>query len=156
MYIINQIMSNHVLICSVTAWLIAQIIKTVIDLLYTRTISFERMWGSGGMPSAHSATVCSLMVSSGYHYGIGSFEFAICFIFATIVMHDAIGVRRETGKQAKLLNLIMESSFMEINGIEDFQVKLKELVGHTPLQVLMGGVLGIIVSVVMNTLTYAH
>ena len=94
------------------------------------------------MPSSHSSTVCAFAMSSALKYGVGSFQFAIGFIFAVVVMYDAMGVRRETGKQAKLLNKIMEQDF------------LKEFVGHTPLQVLMGAILGIIIALVIDGTVY--
>ena len=146
MHIWYEILSNTVLISAVAAWFVAQVLKTLIDLWYTKEFSIERMWGSGGMPSSHSATVCALVISTAFEYKVSSFEFAISFVLATIVMHDAMGVRR----QAKLLNLILDSDFMEIKGIEDFEKRLKEFVGHTPLQVFMGAVLGIIIAVIIN------
>ena len=115
-----------------------------------KNFSAERLVGSGGMPSSHSATVCALTTSAGIRYGVESFEFAICFILASVVMYDAIGVRQETGKQAKLLNLIMEQDLFHLDN-EHFQKKLKELVGHTPLQVLAGAVLGILVAILVST-----
>ena len=105
--------------------------------------------GSGGMPSSHSSTVCALVVSSGLCYGVSSFEFAVSFILAAIVMYDATGVRRETGKQAKLLNMIMEQDIFKLN-MEQFQEKLKEFVGHTPLQVFAGAILGVILALLVN------
>jgi len=94
------------------------------------------------MPSSHSSTVCALVTSSGLCYGISSFEFAVSFVLASVVMYDAIGVRRETGKQAKLLNLILKQDLLKLSN-EEFQETLKEFVGHTPLQVFAGAVLGI-------------
>jgi len=102
------------------------------------------------MPSSHSATVCALFMSTSYRFGVGSFEFAISFVLAAIVMYDAMGVRRETGKQAKLLNMIMEQDFWKFDGSEAFQDKLKEFVGHTPLQVFMGALLGIFIAMTIN------
>ena len=154
MHIWYELLSNTVLVSAVTAWFVAQVLKTLIDLWYTKEFSIERMWGSGGMPSSHSATVCALMISTAFEYKVSSFEFAVSFVLATIVMHDAMGVRRETGRQAKLLNLILDSDFMEIKGIEDFEKRLKEFVGHTPLQVFMGAVLGIIIAVIINMMLH--
>lgn len=150
MTIFDMIVSNRVLVSAVLGWAIAQILKTIIDFWYTKSFSLERMWGSGGMPSSHSATVCALMTAAGMHYGVTGFEFAASFVLATIVMHDAMGVRRETGKQAKLLNMIMEHDFFDFSDSEKFQTRLKEFVGHTPLQVLMGGILGIVIAIVYN------
>ena len=105
--------------------------------------------GSGGMPSSHSATVCGLTVASGLCYGVDSFQFAISFILAAVVMYDAIGVRQETGKQAKLLNLIMEQDWFNLNN-QEIQQRLKEFVGHTPLQVAAGAALGIILALIVH------
>ena len=150
MNIWQQILTNQVLLSATLGWLIAQILKTLIDLWYSKSFSMERLYGSGGMPSSHSATVCALATASAYRFGAGSFEFAISFIFAAVVMYDAMGVRRETGKQAKLLNMIMEQDFWKFDGSEAFQDKLKELVGHTPLQVLMGSILGVVIAIIVN------
>ena len=113
------------------------------------TGQFCNRLGSGPMPSSHSSTVCALVVSSGLCFGVSSFEFAVSFILAAIVMYDATGVRRETGKQAKLLNMIMEQDIFKLN-MEQFQEKLKEFVGHTPLQVFAGAILGVILALLVN------
>lgn len=111
----------------------------------------ERLVGSGGMPSSHSATVCALVTATCYEYGAGSFEFAISLILAIIVMYDAMGVRRETGIQAQVLNDMMK--IFEDMGRSEISPhdKLKEFVGHTPLQVLMGALLGIFCGVIIYT-----
>ena len=142
-------MKNQVLVSSVTGWVVAQLLKTIIDCMLNKSFSPERLVGSGGMPSSHSSTVCALVVSSGLCYGVSSFEFAVSFILAAIVMYDATGVRRETGKQARLLNMIMEQDIFKLN-MEQFQEKLKEFVGHTPLQVFAGAILGIILALLVN------
>lgn len=138
----DKLLSNEVLICSVAGWIVAQVLKTIIDFAINKDFSVERLVGSGGMPSSHSATVCSLTTAAGLCYGIDSFQFAISFVLASVVMYDAIGVRQETGKQAKLLNLIMEQDLFKMNN-QQIQERLKEFVGHTPLQVLAGAILGI-------------
>ena len=137
----EQLMKNQVLVSSVTGWVVAQLLKTIIDCMLNKSFSPERLVGSGGMPSSHSSTVCAL--------GVSSFEFAVSFILAAIVMYDATGVRRETGKQAKLLNMIMEQDIFKLN-MEQFQEKLKEFVGHTPLQVFAGAILGVILALLVN------
>ena len=124
----------------------AQIIKTIIDVIISKELNLERLVGAGGMPSCHSATVCALATSSGLIYGLGSFAFAISCVFAVVVMYDARGVRRETGNQAVLLNRMMD--YIKATEpvqwkIQFNQEKLKELVGHTPLQVVVGALLGI-------------
>ena len=133
---------NQVLISALVGWTVAQLLKTIIDLILNRSFSAERLVGSGGMPSSHSATVCGLTTAAGLVYGVSSFEFAISFVLASVVMYDAMGVRREAGKQAKLLNMILEQDSFRLTN-EAFQQRLKELMGHTPLQVLAGAALGI-------------
>ena len=145
----QEMLKNQILVSSVTGWVVAQVLKTIIDCTLNHGFSPERLVGSGGMPSSHSSTVCALVVSSGIRCGVSSSEFAVSFVLAAVVMYDAIGVRRETGKQAKLLNMILEQDFFKLNNRE-FQEKLKEFVGHTPLQVLAGAVLGIIIALLVN------
>ena len=149
MKIWNEILSNQVLVSAVAGWIVAQVLKTMLDLALNRTINWERMVGSGGMPSSHSATVCGLTTAAALHYGVSSFEFAVCFVLSMVVMYDATGVRRETGKQAKLLNSILSENPLKLNA-EVLQEKLKEYVGHTPLQVVAGAILGICLALVIN------
>lgn len=132
---------NTILISAVTGWGVAQILKTLIHLFMTRQFVAERLVGDGGMPSCHSATVCALATAVCYNYGPAGFEFAIAAVFAVVVMHDAMGVRRETGIQAKVLNEILQL-FEDMGSNMTPQDKLKEFVGHTPLQVIIGGILG--------------
>lgn len=143
----TDIVQNSVLVCAVCGWAVAQILKTLIHLLFTRKFVAERLVGSGGMPSSHSATVTSLATATCYIYGANSFEFAIALIFAIVVMYDAMGVRRETGIQAKVLNEILDA-FANMGSDMSPQDKLKEFVGHTPLQVLAGAILGILIAVI--------
>lgn len=144
----EQLIGNRILVSAVTGWFVAQILKTLIYTLMTKRFEPERLVGSGGMPSSHSSTVCAMAAASGQIYGLGSFEFAVTVIIAIIVMHDAMGVRLETGKQAKLINEIVET-FKTMNGKTLAEEKLKEFVGHTPLQVLMGAILGIVIGILM-------
>lgn len=146
---IVELLHNQIFVSAALGWLVAQVIKTLIHLILTKQFVVERMVGSGGMPSCHSATVCGLATAAGIKYGGGSFEFAICVMLAIIVMYDAMGVRRETGKQGQVLNEMMEI-FTNMGKEISPEARLKELVGHTPLQVLMGAVLGIIIAVVIN------
>ncbi|MFR8225937.1 MAG: divergent PAP2 family protein [Lachnospirales bacterium] len=147
-------LENQVLISSVIGWTVAQVLKTIIDCALNKSFNAERLTGSGGMPSSHSATVCALTMSAALCYGLGSFEFAVSFVVAMVVMYDAVGVRRETGKQAKLLNWMMtENPFkLKLNELnaEIVQETLKEYVGHTPLQVVAGAILGIIIALLVN------
>ena len=151
MEIWNEILGNQVLVCSVAGWTVAQVLKTIIDVVLNRSFNPERLFGSGGMPSSHSATVCALTTASGLKYGVGSFEFAISFVLSMIVMYDAMGVRRETGKQAKLLNSVFFENILNLDGVF-LQEKLKEYVGHTPLQVAAGAILGILIAVLTGKL----
>ena len=138
---------NYLLSISLTGWLVAQVLKTLINGLLLGKFSLERMWGSGGMPSSHSATVCSLVVAAARLYGPDSAIFALAFIMAIIVMYDAMGVRYETGEQAKVLNKMLEQwiEVTEKNNPFLQNMHLKEMVGHTPLQVMAGFALGILV-----------
>ena len=145
----DELLANQVLMSAVTGWTVAQVLKTIIDLALNKSFNPERLVGSGGMPSSHSATVCGMTTAAALHYGVGSFEFAVCFILSMVVMYDAMGVRRETGKQAKLLNMLMEQDFFKFDN-EAFQQRLKEFVGHTPLQVLAGAILGIVLAFYVN------
>lgn len=145
----NLVRENQVLVTAVSGWLVAQVLKTIIDMALSKSFNPERLVGSGGMPSSHSSTVCALTTAASYRYGVGSFEFAISFVLSMIVMYDAMGVRRETGKQAKLLNSILLENPLKLNG-EILQEKLKEYVGHTPLQVAAGAILGVLLAVFMS------
>ena len=145
----EDLIGNQVLATAVTGWLVAQVLKTILDLALNKNFNPERLVGSGGMPSSHSSTVCALTTAASYRYGVSSFEFAISFVLSMIVMYDAMGVRRETGKQAKLLNSILLENPLKLNG-EILQEKLKEYVGHTPLQVTAGAILGISLAVFMS------
>lgn len=145
----TELFSNTVFVAAAAGWLVAQFLKTLIHMLFTREFCAERLVGSGGMPSSHSSTVCSLATAACFEYGAGSFEFAISLIVAIIVMYDAMGVRRETGIQAKLLNDILKT--FEDMGRSEISAhdRLKEFIGHTPLQVLIGALLGILIAVLM-------
>ena len=145
MNIWQQLLSNTTLITACVAWLIAQVLKTIIDFRVYKSFNPERLVGSGGMPSSHSSTVCALAASAFLHYGPGSFEFSVSFILAMVVMYDATGVRQETGKQAKVLNALLRENPFDWTG-ELLEQRLKEFVGHTPLQVFAGAVLGILVA----------
>lgn len=149
MSFIDELFNNTILMSAVIGWLVAQIIKTLIHLLFTKKFVMERMVGSGGMPSSHSSTVCALTTSIAIQCGAGSVEFAIALILSIIVMYDAMGVRRETGIQAKVLNDMLQL-LDDIGSDMPTQEKLKEFVGHTPLQVLIGAILGIIIALSMN------
>lgn len=145
----EQLLSNYPLMSAVLAWFVAQVIKTAIDAYFNKGINWERMTGSGGMPSSHSSTVVSLAISTGISYGVDSTLFAIALIFAIVVMYDATGVRRETGKQAVILNRLLLDNPFSWTG-KEFEKKLKEYVGHSPFQVLMGAILGVLIAFIMG------
>lgn len=154
MTFLADLISNKTLMAACIAWLLAQLIKTVIDLVLYGSFNPERMVGSGGMPSSHSSTVCALATTSVLQYGVASFQFSVTFILAMVVMYDAAGVRRETGKQAVVLNrLLRDTPLPWTDDILD--QNLKELVGHTPLQVSAGAVLGVAVALFMWFVVYA-
>ncbi len=146
---INSLLSNYMLMAAVTGWLAAQLIKTILYAYLNHDFRLERMIGSGGMPSSHSSTVVALTTACAFTRGVASPLFAICTIFAIVVMHDAAGVRLETGKQAVILNKILLENPFDWKG-EEFEKKLKEYVGHTPLQVLMGAILGFVTALVVG------
>ena len=145
----KAMLGNQVLVSAVVGWTVAQVLKTLIDFALNKSFNAERLVGSGGMPSSHSATVCGLTTAAALKYGAGSFEFAISFILARVVMYDAVGVRQETGKQARLLNSILLENPLKLSS-EVLQQKLKEYVGHTPIQVVAGAILGIVLALVIN------
>lgn len=147
-----QIATNGILLAGLSAWVIAQVLKAITYLIVNKKFQLERLFGDGGMPSGHSATVTSVAVMSGLQYGFNSGIFAVAAILAIVVMHDAMGVRLETGKQAKAINE-MQDFITKMGGKElTDEEKLKEFVGHTPLQVVMGALLGIVVGIVVHIL----
>ncbi len=138
---------NRILTVSLLGWFTAQVLKTLINFILLGKFQIERMWGDGGMPSAHSATVCAMVIASARCEGIGSSVFAIASVVAIITMHDAMGVRHETGEQAKVLNQMISQwiDISEKNAPFLQNMHLKEMVGHTPLQVVAGVVVGVVV-----------
>jgi len=139
---LNARFGNLILALSVCAWAAAQVIKFFVNLATEGDKDWHYLLTSGGMPSSHSATVCACAASVCYLYGASSPLFAIAAILAVVVMYDAFNVRRETGEQAKILNYMM-THWSEMKPEDLFGKNLKELIGHTPLQVVMGGLLGI-------------
>ena len=148
MTFLTDLTHNIIFMSAITGWFVAQVLKTIIHIIVNKQFVAERLVGGGGMPSSHSATVCALATATGIRYGGGSFEFALAAVFAIVVMYDAMGVRQETGKQGKVLNEMMEI-FTQMGKNIDVEKALKEFVGHTPLQVLMGAILGIIIAIGM-------
>ena len=146
---LHELITNRFLITGIASWFVAQLAKTIIYAIINKKLVLERMVGDGGMPSGHSATVTSLAVISGLSYGFDSFQFAVTALLAIIVCHDAMGVRLETGKQAQIINEMMEA-FEVWTKKELPEVKLKEFVGHTPIQVIAGILLGTLSGFLMH------
>ena len=150
-----ELVTNPYLITAISAWAVAQVVKTILYAVMNGRLDWERLFGDGGMPSGHSATVSSLAVFCALMHGTGSHEFAVSAILAIIVCHDAMGVRHETGKQAVLINEIMDA--IEKLKVEHKMpaIELKEFVGHTPLQVAAGITLGILDALFMYFVVFA-
>lgn len=148
MQLIKDLFSvNEILTVSLLGWFVAQVLKTIINFILLGKFQLERMWGDGGMPSAHSATVCAMAIVTGRSAGISSPIFAVACVVAIITMHDAMGVRHETGEQAKVLNQMIDQwiEVSEKNAPFLQNMHLKEMVGHTPLQVVAGFLVGLVV-----------
>ena len=149
MEVLLQIITNKILIVGIVSWFLAQVLKCISNLILTKKFSIERLFGDGGMPSGHSATVVSVAVATGLYEGFDTAVFAVAMILAIVVMHDAMNVRYQAGKQAELLNA-MADMFEKLTGADlPNEEKLKELLGHTPLQVAAGCILGIATAIIM-------
>lgn len=146
MLYIQQLLNNKIIFISIISWAAAQIIKMILDLIATGKVDWELMFASGGMPSSHSSFVSSLAMGVGLHEGFDSVLFAVSFVLAIVVMYDAAGVRRAAGSHAVIINKLMDSLNIKIDE------KLKELIGHTPIQVGAGAILGIVIAIICNTL----
>lgn len=142
---------NYILVSAVVSWFLAQLLKFVLTFITTGEAVFERFVGSGGMPSSHTALVCGATIAAARLEGTGSSVFAVCFIVACVVIYDAMNVRRQAGEHAKVLNQMIhtDDEFEELDDIE-----LKEKLGHTPLEVLGGALLGITVPLIIGMLVY--
>jgi len=145
--ILLEIYRNKVLMNTISAWLIAQTIKVGIGVISKRKFDFRWFIGSGGMPSTHAAGATCLATSIGLNYGFSSAYFALAFVFAIVVMFDAQGVRRSTGKQAGILNKIMDDIYWQ-GKIQE--LRLRELIGHTPVEVIAGSFLGIWIALIFG------
>ena len=141
---------NPILFAGAVAWLLSQVSKAIIYLIINKRFQWDRLFGDGGMPSSHSATVTAVAISTGLTAGWDSPVFAVAAILALIVMHDAMGVRQETGKQAKVINSMVELLNSLGRGELTPEETLKEFVGHTRRQVVVGAVLGGVIALVMN------
>ena len=144
MKLIKDFFGNYVLMSAVLGWCIAQFLKLFSGTFSTRKFHIKYMFANGGMPSSHTATVLALTTALAVQEGFASHAFAIAAVLSVIVMNDAFGVRLETGKQATIINRIVKELFS--GKPEEINTGLKELVGHTPFQVLVGGIVGVIVA----------
>lgn len=141
--ILAQIISNKIFITMLSAWLIAQTIKVTIGVIRQRKFDFRWFVGTGGMPSSHTTGASCLATAIGLEYGFNSVYFALAASFTLVVMFDAQGVRRATGRQARILNKITEDIYWRGRFDEG---KLRELIGHTPVEVIVGFFLGVIIA----------
>ncbi len=142
MIYIQQLLSNRIVIVCIISWAAAQIIKIILDIVLNGNADWKLLFSSGGMPSSHSSFVCALAVGTGIQEGFNSTAFAIAFVLTAVVMYDAAGVRRAAGSHAVMINKILENMNIKIDE------SLKELLGHTPIQVFAGAVLGIVTTVI--------
>ena len=142
-----QISRNQVFLATLSAWLLAQVIKVIIGLKKERRFNFRWIFEPGGMPSAHTATVAALSTAVGLHFGFDTGLFGVTVIFAVMIMFDAGGFRRMVGRQATILNKIIDDVYAKKKVEEE---KVRELLGHTPVQVIAGAALGILVALVLS------
>ena len=147
MGVILEILGNRVIQAAALAWAVAQALKVMLPLAISRRFDKSRVLGSGGMPSSHSAMACAMLMTIGFREGFSSSIFALAFCFSGVVMYDAAGVRRSTGKNAAVINQLMD--MLSGNGYTFDEKRLKELVGHTPIQVLAGALLGPLIGTLM-------
>ena len=142
---INEIFKNKYIVVPLLLWFLIQVFKVIYDLITTKKFNFKRIMGAGGMPSSHSAVVTSIATLIGKSEGVDSPIFALSVVFAMVVMYDAAGVRRAAGKQASVLNKIVQTP-----GLSNIEVheKLLEALGHTPLQVFVGALIGIVAGLI--------
>ena len=141
-----DIVTNKYIYIPFGLWFLIQAFKVIWDLVTTKKFNFKRILGAGGMPSSHAAVVTSLATLVGKSEGFSTSIFAVSVIFALVVMYDAAGVRRAAGKQAKLLNKIIDTPGLQIGEV---QAKLVEALGHTPTQVIVGAIIGIIAGIIL-------
>jgi len=139
--------NNRILVNTLSAWVVAQCIKVLLGIIREKRFDFRWLIGTGGMPSSHAAGASALAMNTGLNLGFDSGLFAITAIFALVTMFDAQGVRWATGKQAEILNKIMDDIYWQGKIQEN---RLKELIGHTPVEVFMGALIGIFVSLILH------
>ena len=142
----KELWANSVLWTAVIGWASAQVLKVILTLIVYKKLDFTRITGSGGMPSSHSSFVVSLTMAVGFTQGFHSAMFAICAVMSFVTMYDAAGVRRSAGQHAAILNKLVETWGKEDKSLTE--KKLKELLGHTPVEVIAGALLGIIIAII--------
>lgn len=147
---LEQFLDNHVFFVVLFAWIFSCVLKGFLVWVKDKKLDMTRFMGPGGMPSSHSTIVTSLATCIGITAGFDSGLFVICCAFALVVMYDASGIRRAAGQQAKMINMIIDA-WDETDPLEK-QIRLKELLGHTPLEVLAGAALGIIIALLANVM----
>ncbi|MCI8554457.1 MAG: divergent PAP2 family protein [Clostridiales bacterium] len=153
----QEFIQNKALAAAILGWFFAQVLKVLLNLFLTRKLNLERLWGAGGMPSAHSAMVSALTIALARFYGVNTPLFALAVIFDFVTLYDAMGVRREAGEHARLLNkylnqIAMQNADTNGDGMPDIEVDeidLKEFIGHTPMEVLGGVLLGIMIGILI-------
>lgn len=143
-----ELSQNQVFITVLVSWFIAQTVKVFLGIITERRFNFKWFVDTGGMPSSHAATVAALACAVGLEYGVRSALFAVTLVFAWIVLMDAQGFRRSTGKQAEILNMILDDIYWNKKIGEE---KLKELLGHTPIEVFVGTAIGILVGIIFHS-----
>src|SRR5574340_728737 len=144
----KALFENRILVASIVAWAIAQFTKTIYELIRYHELRLNRLVSSGGMPSSHSALVMGLATATARIAGLQSAAFAISLVLAAIVMYDAAGVRRAVSIQARILNQMIEEAFQ---GKPFAEERLRELIGHTPTQVIVGALLGFVIAFLMTS-----
>lgn len=146
MNMFTEIIKNKCIYVPFLLWFLIQTYKVISDLVVNKKLNVKRIIGAGGMPSSHSAVVCSLSMLVGKEYGFDSGIFAIALVMSFIVMYDAAGVRRASGKQARILNKILETPGMSTVEVQE---KLIEALGHTPIQVFVGAIIGFVIGYII-------
>ena len=150
---LRELFTNYPIRAAIIAWTIAQGIKVLLNVFEKGSFDATRIYGAGGMPSSHTALVCSATIAAAKCEGTSSPIFAVCFILACVVMYDAMNVRRQAGEHAKVINrIINDKESGRESGYED--INLKEKLGHTPLEVLGGALLGITVAMIIGVIVY--
>jgi acid phosphatase family membrane protein YuiD len=145
--IYSELKLNHLFCVTILAWMIAQTMKVILGVIRTKRFDFRWFIGTGGMPSAHAAGASALAITAGLDYGFNSGIFALAVVFAMVTMFDAQGVRRSAGSQAKILNRVMDDIYWKGRIHEG---KLKELIGHTPVEVITGSIIGILIAIILQ------